>query len=419
MLTTISDWLVNLGVNQKNADITSYVILALAVLIICVAAKFFTKRIIFGLVSRFILSNKMKWDDVLVNKGVFRRLSHFVPIVIISLFSPFFGIYEGIIKKGVSVYFVVVFVLVLDAVIDSVDEIYRMKEISKTRPIKGLLQIAKITVFIIGGIVIVADLMGQSPLVLLSGIGAAAAVFSFIFKDSLMGLVAGIQLSANDMVRIGDWIEMPKYAADGSVIEISLNTVKVQNFDKTITTIPAYALVSDSFKNWRGMVNSGGRRIMRSVYIDVGSIAFCSGQMLERLSKSSLLKDYISSKQSEIERYNKSLNLDPSCTVNARRLTNIGMFRVYIQNYLKNHPGIHSEMIQMIRQLPPGEHGLPLQIYAFTNTTNWVEYENIQSDIFDHILSVAGQFGLKVFQNPSGNDFRRILSDAGDSKTEV
>ena len=175
------------------------------------------------------------------------------------------------------------------------------------------------------------------------------------------------------MVRIGDWIEMPKYAADGSVIEISLNTVKVQNFDKTITTIPAYALVSDSFKNWRGMVNSGGRRIMRSVYIDVGSIAFCSGQMLERLSKSSLLKDYISSKQSEIERYNKSLNLDPSCTVNARRLTNIGMFRVYIQNYLKNHPGIHSEMIQMIRQLPPGEHGLPLQIYAFTNTTNWVE----------------------------------------------
>ncbi len=344
---------------------------------------------------------------------------HFVPIVIINLFSPFFGIYEEIIKKGISVYFVVVFILVLDAVIDSVDEIYRMKEISKTRPIKGLLQIAKITVFIIGGIVMIAGLMGQSPLVLLSGIGAAAAVFSFIFKDSLMGLVAGIQLSANDMVRIGDWIEMPKYAADGSVIEISLNTVKVQNFDKTITTIPAYALVSDSFKNWRGMVSSGGRRIMRSVNIDVDSIAFCSGQMLERLSKSSLLKDYISAKQSEIERYNKSLNLDPNATVNARRLTNIGVFRVYIQNYLKNHPGIHSEMIQMIRQLPPGEHGLPLQIYAFTNTTNWVEYENIQSDIFDHILSVAGQFGLKVFQNPSGNDFRRILFDAGETKTEV
>lgn len=408
MLSTIAEWIMRSGLNEKTANSIAYIVLALAVLIICVAANFITKKIIVGLVSRFVMSNKMKWDDVFVECGVFRRISHIVPAVIIRFFAPSFGIYRDIIQKGVGVYIAVVFLFVFDALLDSADLLYRQREVSKTRPIKGILQVIKISVFIVGGIVIVAGLMGESPLVLLSGIGALAAVFSFIFKDSLLGLVAGIQLSANDMVRIGDWIEMPKYSADGDVIDITLNTVKVKNFDNTITTIPAYALVSDSFKNWRGMQSSGGRRIMRSVYIDVGSIEFCSDEMLERLKKNILLREYIETKQKEIEQYNKSLKLDRDADVSARRLTNIGVFRVYILNYLNNHPGIHGDMIRMVRQLPQGEHGLPLQIYAFTNKTDWVLYENIQSDIFDHILSVAGWFGLKVFQNPSSYDISRI-----------
>jgi miniconductance mechanosensitive channel len=279
--------------------------------------------------------------------------------------------------------------------------------VSKTRPIKGLLQVLKIAVYIVAVIVALTDLMGQSPLVMLGGLGAMTAVFSLVFKDSILGLVAGIQLAANDMVRIGDWIEMPKYEADGVVIDISLNTVKVRNFDNTITSIPAYTLVSDAFKNWRGMKSSGARRIMRSVNIDVSSISFCSKELLERLKKSELLREYIENKQKEIDEYNRSRSLDPNAVINARRLTNIGVFRVYIQNYLKNHPGIQQDMIQLVRQLPPAEYGLPIQVYVFSNQTDWTVYENIQSDIFDHILSVVGQFELRVFQSPTGYDFNR------------
>jgi miniconductance mechanosensitive channel len=380
--------------------------LAVIVLFFCVVTNYLTKKFALKFIVSRIKKNKITWDDILVESGVLRRLSHIVPIAIIQLFSDSFGKYTKYIQKGVGIYLTIIALLVIDSLIDAIDKIYSRYEISKVRPIKGLLQVAKIASFIIGGIVIIADFMGQSPVVMLGGIGALTAVFSLVFKDSLLGFVAGIQLSANDMVRIGDWIEMPKHNANGDVIEISLNTVKVRNFDKTITTIPAYALISDSFKNWRGMKSIGARRIMRSVYIDVNSIRFCTPEMLEKLKNSGLLKEYIESRQAEIDEYNKSRGLDPVNTVNARRLTNIGVFRVYIQNYLKNHPGIHQDMLQIVRQLPPEANGLPLQIYAFTNTTEWPAYENIQSDIFDHILSVAGYFGLRVFQNPSGHDLK-------------
>ncbi len=405
MTSLIRGWIVDKGIGNETAEQISYFILALVILILCMAVNFIVKKIVLNLIARHIRRNKIKWDDLLVENGVLRRLSHVVPAVIIQFFSGSFGPYAGFVRKGVDIYITIVAVLVIDALLDTVDMIYRRKEISKSRPIKGLLQVVKIASFIIAGIVIIADLMGQSPLVMLSGIGAMTAVFSLVFKDSLLGLVAGIQLSTNDMVRIGDWIEMPKYSADGSVIDISLNTVKVQNFDKTITTIPAYALISDSFKNWRGMKSSGARRIMRAVNIDVGSISFCSDALLEKLKMSDLLREYIEKRQVEIDEYNKKRKLDPSVSVNARRLTNIGVFRVYIQNYLKQHPGIHPDMIQLVRQLPSAEYGLPIQIYVFSNQTDWVEYENIQSDIFDHILSVIDQFELRVFQNPTGNDF--------------
>jgi len=235
------------------------------------------------------------------------------------------------------------------------------------------------------------------------------AVFLLIFKDSLLGLVAGVQLSSNDMIRLGDWIEMPKYGANGDVTDISLVTVKVENFDKTITTIPTYALISDSFKNWRGMTQSGGRRINRSVYIDTTSIGFCTDEMLEEFEKIEYLSDYIRSKRHEIVQYNLEKKIDTSNSVNGRHLTNIGVFRIYIESYLRNHPKIHKDMIQMVRQLPPGEHGLPLELYVFTNDTAWVTYENVQSDIFDHLLAVVPQFGLRIFQNPTGYDISQAV----------
>lgn len=407
MTTVIRGWLINTGVERQTAEHISYFVFAVFVLILCVAANFITKKIVITLVSKHIRKNRIDWDDLLLEAGVLRRLAHIVPVAIIRMFVEHFGPYSGFVRKGVSIYLTVVAVMVIDAVINAVDAIYRRREVSKTRPIKGLLQVLKIAVYIVAVIVALTDLMGQSPLVMLGGLGAMTAVFSLVFKDSILGLVAGIQLAANDMVRIGDWIEMPKYEADGVVIDISLNTVKVRNFDNTITSIPAYTLVSDAFKNWRGMKSSGARRIMRSVNIDVSSISFCSKELLERLKKSELLREYIENKQKEIDEYNRSRSLDPNAVINARRLTNIGVFRVYIQNYLKNHPGIQQDMIQLVRQLPPAEYGLPIQVYVFSNQTDWTVYENIQSDIFDHILSVVGQFELRVFQSPTGYDFNR------------
>jgi miniconductance mechanosensitive channel len=260
----------------------------------------------------------------------------------------------------------------------------------------------------IGAILVISNLMGQSPVILLSGIGALSAVVMLVFKDSILGLVAGIQLTSNDMLRVGDWIEMPKYDADGSITDISLNTVKIQNWDKTITTIPTYAMISDSFKNWRGMQNSGGRRIKRSIYIDTNSISFCTPEMIEQFEKIQYLENYILTKQKEINDYNVRYKIDRSSLVNGRALTNIGVFRAYIQAYLEKHPGIHKEMTLMVRQLAPQETGLPIEIYAFTNKTEWAVYEGIQADIFDHILAIAPSFGLRIFQNPTGHDFKQL-----------
>ncbi|MFA7576744.1 MAG: mechanosensitive ion channel domain-containing protein, partial [Candidatus Muiribacteriota bacterium] len=243
---------------------------------------------------------------------------------------------------------------------------------------------------------------------LLSGIGAMSAILMLVFKDSILGLAASFQLSANNMVNIGDWIEMPKYGADGDVIEITLQTIKVKNWDNTITTIPIYAMVSDSFKNWRGMSESGGRRIKRAINIDMISIKFATPEAIEKFSKMHYLKDYITAKKEEIDKYNKDNNIDTSSPVNGRRITNIGTFRVYIKNYLAANPHIHKNLISMVRQLPPTEQGLPIEIYCFTNDTAWVNYEAIQADIFDHLLSVIEEFDLRVYQLPSGADIRLL-----------
>ena len=412
MIGFIMNWFTGYGVDKSTARYLSTGILVIFIALLSIFANFLTKKVVLRVLSRLINNNKFKWNTVMLERKVFHRLFQIVPAIIIYSFASAFPEQMTIIiQRFSSAYIVLVGISVVDGLLNSVDDIYKNYELSRNKPIKVYLQVTKISVYIIGGIVIIATIIGQSPLFLLSGIGALTAVILLVFKDSLLGLVAGIQLSSNDMIRLGDWIEMPKYGANGEVIDISLNTVKVENSDKTITTIPTYALVSDSFKNWRGMKESGGRRINRSVYIDITSIAFCTDEMLEELEKIHYLTDYIRNKKNEIALYNSENKIDTSHSVNSRRLTNIGIFRTYIQSYLKNHPKIHQEMVQLVRQLPLVEYGLPLNIYAFTNDTEWTNHENIQSNIFDHLLAVVPQFGLRVFQKPTGYDIRLSVND--------
>lgn len=394
------------------AGALSYAIVTAAIIVACTVANFVTKKIVLRIITLFITRNRFTWDDKILERRVFQKLSHIVPAVIIYYASNVYAAYPTIqilIEKAAVVYILAVVLSSLNAFLNALHDIYLTLEVSKVRPIKGYLQVVKIILFFIGAILLVAILINQNPLFLLGGLGALSAVLLLVFQNSILGLVAGIQLSANDMVRVGDWIEMPKYNADGDVIEITLTTVKVQNWDKTITMIPSAAFISDSFKNWRGMQESGGRRIKRSLYIDVSSIQFCTDEMIERFKKIHYLKEYIENKEREIEEYNREHNIDPSSIVNGRRLTNIGTYRIYIEQYLNHHPKIHKGLTTMVRQLAPGEYGLPLEIYAFTNDVRWTVYESIQSDIFDHILAVAPEFGLRVFQNPTGHDMRHML----------
>ncbi|MBU5670758.1 mechanosensitive ion channel family protein [Paenibacillus brevis] len=400
----------DIGVGNETALYLTNLLLIVAIAALCIVAHFVTKKVVLKILTKAIHSNRFQWDNIFLERKVFHKLSHFVPAVIIYNFSSIFPAYQQVIIKCVGIYVIIVAILVINAFLNAVNDIYRTYEVSKSRPIRGYIQVVKIFVYIIGGILIISGMIGKSPLLLLSGIGALSAVIMLVFKDSLLGLVAGIQLASNDMVRVGDWIEMSKYGADGDIIDISLNTVKVQNWDKTIVMIPSYALISDSFKNWRGMQNAGGRRIKRSLFIDTGSITFCTEEMISRFKSIHLLTNYISSKQQEIEAYHADRQIDTSNRVNGRALTNIGVFRMYIQIYLQNHPQIHQDLTLIVRQLEPGETGLPLEIYAFTNDTRWAVYEGVQSDIFDHILAIAPEFGLRVFQNPSGNDIKQGLN---------
>ncbi len=384
----------------------------LAILLISVLSYLLAKKVVLRIVKAIILRSKSKWDDVLLQNKVFERVIGIIPPLVIHIFAPVFPGGRDAIQKAALCAIVFVVVMVLDKLFDSIDDIYRHFEVSKSRPIKGFLQVLKILSYIVGLIVIVSALLGSSPWVLLSGLGAATAVLLLVFQNSILGFVAGVQLSANNMVQLGDWIEMPKFGADGDVIEISLHTVKVQNWDKTITTIPTQAMVSESFKNWRGMQESGGRRIKRAIHLDMTSVRFCTEEMLERFGKIQYIQEYLYNKQNEVESYNREQGVDSSSVVNGRHLTNLGTLRAYIQQYLEHHPGVHKGMTRLTRQLEPTQTGLPLEIYVFANTTAWADYEGIQADIFDHILAVIPEFDLRVFQYPTGQDLgRQSLTD--------
>ncbi|MBP1905135.1 miniconductance mechanosensitive channel [Paenibacillus turicensis] len=402
----IKKTLEDFGVEASVGDYLSTIIFIIFVIVVSLVAKYIAKKITLKFATRYVSKSSNRWSRYFLERKIFQRLTHYVPAIILYYFSYSFPSYQGLLIKLVIMYMIIVTIIILDALLNVANDIYTTFEVSKVRPIRGYIQVIKIFIFMIGGILVISNLMGQSPVILLSGIGALSAVVMLVFKDSILGLVAGIQLTSNDMLRVGDWIEMPKYDADGSITDISLNTVKIQNWDKTITTIPTYAMISDSFKNWRGMQNSGGRRIKRSIYIDTNSISFCTSEMIEDFKKIQYLQSYISTKQKEIDDYNVRYEIDRSSLVNGRALTNIGVFRAYIQAYLEKHPGIHKEMTLMVRQLAPQETGLPIEIYAFTNKTEWAVYEGIQADIFDHIIAIAPSFGLRIFQNPTGHDFR-------------
>ena len=368
-------------------------------------ANWIAKQGILVVLAKAIKRSSSKWDDIFFEKKVFSRMSHLLPVVVIfwfgrALMSEYPGLIDAI-YLITNIYIIIVVMLVVYAVINSVGAIYENFDISKSKPIKGFLQILKILISFVVAILILSLVLGRSPLYFLTGLGAASAVLLLIFKDTILNFVGGVQVTSNNLVQIGDWIEMPKYGADGDVIEINLHAVLVQNWDRTITTIPTYALVTDSFKNWRGMVQSGGRRIKRAINVDARSIKICDEEMLRKFEQVYYLKDYIRKKKEEIEKYNREHEFDESVLINGRRLTNIGTFRAYVKNYLTNHPKIHNDMIMMVRQMAPSEKGVPLEIYAFTNDIDWVNYEAIQSDIFDHILSRISFFELKVFQDPS------------------
>ena len=405
-VTTVADWL--------NAYPTVATALALtAMILLAWLMDVVAKQRILAAISLVIKRTKFAWDDELLEHRVFERFGRLVPALVIYFGIPFVpGVgpeAEAFIRHVAAAFMVAVVVLAIGALLTAVNDIYERFEMAAHRPIKGYLQVSKIAVYVFGAVVVLATLMNRSPLIFLSGIGAMTAVLMLVFKDTLLSLVASIQLMSNDMVRVGDWIEMPKYNADGDVIDIALHTVKIQNWDNTITTVPTSKFIEDSFKNWRGMSESGGRRIKRSIWIDKGTIRFLSDEEITRFKRFALLRDYIEQKQKELRDYNEALGGEPG-DVNMRRLTNIGTFRAYILNYLKNHPKIHQEKTLMVRQLAPTPHGIPLEVYVFTNDTAWSVYEGIQADIFEHVMALVPEFGLRLFQNPTGADFKKVFS---------
>jgi len=402
----LKDWLINHGIAENYAVILQSAIAVVVVLILAWLSDVISRKVLVTIITKLVRKTKTHWDDILLERKVFNKLSHFAPAIIINLSAGL--IYHEptglFIQHATQIYMIVLSLMLIDSFLSATNDIYNTLPVSKTRPIKGYIQIIKIFFYVMGCISIIGILIGKTPTFILGTMGAFAAVLILVFKDTILGFVASIQLSANKMVSIGDWISMPSKNADGTVIDISLNTVKVQNWDKTISTIPTYALVSESFNNWKGMEESGGRRIKRHLNIDVKSIHFLSDEEIEMAEKIKLISNYIAEKKEEI----KQANPENEIPINQKRITNIGTFRKYVEAYLENHPKIHNDMTFLVRQLQPSEKGLPIEIYVFSNDQEWANYEAIQADIFDHILAIVPEFNLRVFQNPTGDDFRSL-----------
>ncbi|MEM6639068.1 MAG: mechanosensitive ion channel domain-containing protein [Pseudomonadota bacterium] len=374
-----------------------------------------TRRLLIRGARHLAAQTSSTWDDALIGHRLFRSLSHVVPAFIL-----YFGVdwFEELpertvaIIKNVSVGYGVLFVvLATGALINALSAIYEQQPVSRERPLKGFFQVTKILIYFVGAVLVLAAVVDKSPLLFFSGLGALTAVLLLVFKDTILSLVASVQIATSGILRVGDWVEMPQYGADGDVIDIALHTVRVQNWDKTVTTIPTHRFISDAFKNWRYMSMSGGRRIKRALNVDMGSVRFLSPSEVDHLHEFALLRDYIDDKRAALKTANASLEDDGN--VNARRLTNLGTFRAYIGAYLSNHNGINAGMTLIVRQLDPTPNGLPLELYAFTRSTVWADHEQVKSDVFDHLIAIAPSFGLRVFQTPSGADMTTAFRERG------
>ena len=414
MLEFLYNWILNKGIESSIADIFARGVILILIIVLSVVAFLVAKRFILKVVSAIISKTTTNWDDVLLKNKVFNRLAYLAPAIVLYVTAhiPFKG-YDPLIafvNGAVLIYMIFIAILAVNSFLNAALAIYDTYEVSSRIPIKGFVQVFKIIIFFTCGIFIISILVDKTPIYLFSSLGALTAVLMFVFKDSILGFIAGIQLSANQMVAEGDWIEMPKYGADGNILEIALTTVKVQNWDKTITTIPTYALITESFKNWRGMSEAEGRRIKRSISLDMNTVKFCTEEMLERYSKIQYISDYIKDKKQELQENNIQAKVDNSSLVNGKRMTNIGTFRAYVQAYLNNNPMINKEMTFLVRQLAPTENGIPIELYVFSKDKVWANYEAIQANIFDHILAVIPEFDLQVFQAPTGNDFNKLVN---------
>ena len=410
MQQQITRWLEQFGL-EFGGVMSLLMVLGLIVLI-SVVIHLVLHRVVLAALQRRGQQSQRVWQQAITQYKLFQRVALLLQGVIISIQATLWlqsgSQTQAVIVTAAQVWILAFTLLSLFSLLDTLLALLRQSPIANQLPLRGIFQGLKLVAAILIGIMIVSLLMGKSPLLLLSGLGAMTAVLMLVFKDPILGLVAGIQLSANDMLKIGDWLEMPKYGADGAVTDIGLTTVKVRNWDNTVTTIPTYALISDSFKNWRSMSESGGRRIKRSLNIDTGSVHFLSEEEQRSLQRNPLLHSYLNVKTQELSQHNQEIAVDLASPLNGRRLTNLGTLRAYLEAYLRAHPRIHQNMTLMVRQLAPDASGLPIEIYCFTNTVVWAEYESIQADIFDHVYAVVDEFGLRIHQSPTGNDIRSL-----------
>ncbi|MFG6687035.1 mechanosensitive ion channel family protein [Mariniflexile sp. HNIBRBA6329] len=408
----IYDYLLTLSTNEVVAKYLNMLGLAIGLFIIIFLIDFIIRKVLIGVFSQFASKSKTNFDDLLVKNKVPRNIAHIIPLLIAIELVPFvfydFPSFETVMERGLKVYAIVLTLWIVRSILNTFKDYFKTLPNLKDKPIDSYIQVFMIFAWVVGLFSAIA-LITRTPFVhFITGLGAASAIIILIFKDTILGFVASIQVSINDMVRIGDWITFQKYGADGDVIEINLATVKVQNFDKTITTIPTYALISDSFQNWRGMTNSEGRRIKRALYIKQSGVKYLTEQDVEDLKNIQLITSYLDTRQADINTYNESNQVNKELLLNGRNLTNLGVFRKYIDAYLKHHSAINKDMMIMARQLAPTTQGIPLEIYAFSSDKRWENYEYIMSDIFDHLIAALPYFDLEIFELPSGSSFQNL-----------
>ncbi len=407
------DWFIELGASETAATYFTAALDLVLLFLIAFVVDFIGRRVILGFVKKYVRKSKSDYDDVFLDKKVFVGLAHIVPAVIVYYALPYvidnLGISIIFWQKTIIIYIIIMVLLVIARFLRALEYIGLRTTRFEGKPISSYIQVFILVSYIIGGVFIISMLVGKSPLTIITAFGAATAVILLIFRDTILGLVASIQISANDMVRLGDWVTMEKYGADGDVIEINLTTVKVRNFDKTITTVPTYAFISDSFKNWRGMQTMGVRRIKRSLNIDISTVRFVDDTMMQEFLTFDRVKGFVKKRQAEIDTFNQERNVDKNVLINGRHMTNLGVFRRYAVAYLEEHPKIDQKESLMVRQLQPTETGVPLEIYCFSSDIAWANYEGIQADLFDHLIAAASKFGLRIFQDPTGGDFKNIV----------